>query len=155
MIEVVINYDPTRDEFKVYEPTTDTILVSKTLSEALVNLSSFLVGSQLTQADILNCSDISYHFDSETMKRMVESNVNLMKRLNSAPSGFTLSSQRFGTSTLSQSTQRNRNNNGGGGSNNNYSNSKSAEKRRYKLSGNNFSGKNGFSSAMKKFGNKY
>ena len=146
MVEVVINYDSGKDEFKVYEPTTDTILVSKTLSEALVNLSSFLVGSKLTQADILNCSDISYHFDSETMKRMVESNVNLMKRLKTAPSGFTLSSQRFGTTIMSQTTQRNKN------QNNNYGNNSNSEKRKYKFSNNGFSGKNGFSSSSKKFG---
>lgn len=142
MVEVVINYDTNKDEFKVYEPTTDTILVSKNLTEALVNLSNFLVSSNLIKEDILNCPDISYHFDSETMKRMIESNVNLMKRLKTAPSGFAISSQRFGT-TLTNQSQSN--------SSKGYNN-KESEKRKYKFSNNNFTGKNGFSSAMKKFG---
>ena len=147
MVEVVINYDTNKNEFKVYEPTTDTILVSKTLTEALVNLSSFLVSSNLIQGDILNCSEVSYHFDSETMKRMIESNVNLMKRLKTAPSGFTLSSQRFGTTITNQSQSNS-------SKNKNYSNynNKDSEKRKYKFSNNSFSGKNGFSNAMKKFG---
>lgn len=140
MIEIVINYNKDKDEFMVYEQKTDTILVSKTLTEALVNLSNFLVSKNLIKTDILNCSDISYHFDSETMKRMIESNVNLMKRLSTAPSGFALSSQRFGTSISQSNSSKNYN--------------KDLEKQKYKFSSNNFTGKNGFSSSMKKFGGK-
>lgn len=132
MVEVVINYSNDKDEFLVYEPTTDTVLVSKNLTEALVNLSNFLISKQLISSDLLNCSDISYHFDSETMKRMIESNVNLMKRLKTAPSGFTISSQRFGSTTQSPKKKND------GGNKNKFSN--------------NFFGKNGFSTSMKKFG---
>ena len=148
MIEIVINYDSGKEEFRVYEPTTDTILISKTVTEALVNLSTFLSISGMIQGDILNNSDISYHLDSETMRQMIASNVNLLKRLKTAPSGFTLSSQRFGTTTTQ--TLPSKNNNSGFSSQNN----RDRDKRKYKFSNNNFSGKNGFSASMRKFGSK-
>lgn len=88
MVEIVINYVSEKQQFKVYEPTTDTLIVSSSLTEALVNLSNFLVQSGLIQGDILSYPDISYHLDSYTVKAMVESNVNLLKRLQTAPSGF-------------------------------------------------------------------
>ena len=102
----------------------------------------------MIQGDILNNSDISYHLDSETMRQMIESNVNLLKRLKTAPSGFTLSSQKFGTTTTQ--TLPSKNNNSGFSSQNN----RDRDKRKYKFSNNNFSGKNGFSASMRKFGSK-
>lgn len=143
MVEVVINYDPGKEEFRIYEPTTDTILISKTITEALVNLSNFLSTSNLISGDILSYKDISYHIDSETMKRMIESNVSLLKRLKTAPSGFALSSQRFGGTTTNQNFQKS-----------NKRSDNNAEKRKYKFSNNNFSGKNGFSASMRKFGSR-
>lgn len=148
MVEIVINYDPKEDKFRVYEPTTDTILVSQNITESLVNLSKFLSSKNLIEGDILSYPDISYHIDSETMKRIIESNVNLIKRLKTAPSGFTLSSQRFGSSVI------NNTNNFQTKSNKNFDSSQQ-NKKKYKFSNNNFTGNNGFSSAMKKFGSKY
>ena len=85
--------------FGVYEPTTNTYMLSANPSEALVYLEKFLKESQMISTGLLECNDISYHLDSYSMKAMIESNVALMKRLNSAPSGFTISTQRFGGSS--------------------------------------------------------
>ena len=82
---------------------------------------------------ILDYGEISYHIDSATMKAMIESNVNLMKRLNSAPSGFTRASQKFGGS--SGGTRKESNGKG------------------FKRSSGSFS-KSGFNETYKKFGSK-
>lgn len=139
MVEIVINYDKEKDEFKVYEPTTDTILISKSLSEALLNLSNFLSSSGLIDGDILSYPDISYHLDSYTVKQMIESNVNLLKRLNTAPSGFMISSQRFGGSSISSSKDN--------------SNNSTFGKKKFGGMSSGFSGKSGFKKSNKKFGN--
>lgn len=147
MVEVVINYNKDNQNFQVYEPTTDTLLVSSNLTEALVNLSIFLNSTGLLQGDILDYPEISYHLDSYTVKSMVESNVNLIKRLQTAPSGFTISSQRFGgTSGLIPSKKS---------SSSGFSDSyKKSDKKFNRKSSSNFSGKSGFRTANKKFGGK-
>ena len=133
MIEIVINYDQNKQMYGVYEPTTNTYILSANLSEALVYLEKFLKDSQMITSSLLDCTEISYHLDSYSMKSMIESNVALMKRLSGAPSGFTVSQQRFGgTSNLP-----NKNNNKG------FSNK----------GGSTFSN-SGFKSSYKKFGNK-
>ena len=43
MIEIVINYDESRKEYKIYEPSTDTLMVSSNLTEALTILNKFLL----------------------------------------------------------------------------------------------------------------
>lgn len=96
MIEIVIKYDEAKQQFLVYEPTTNTVLVSTNLTESLIKLNDFLKKSGLSQCDILGSSDISYHIDSMVMRTIVEGNVNLLKRLNQAPGSFTISNQRFG-----------------------------------------------------------
>lgn len=147
MVEVVINYNKDNQNFQVYEPTTDTLLVSSNLTEALVNLSIFLNSAGLLQGDILDYPEISYHLDSYTVKSMVESNVNLIKRLQTAPSGFTISSQRFGgTSGLISSKKSN-----SSGFSESYKNS---DRKFNKKSSSSFSGKSGFRTANKKFGGK-
>lgn len=98
MVEIVINYSEEEKVYKVYEPTSDTLLVTESLADSLLKLSQFLKDSGLIGTDILQDSNISYHLDSATMQAMIESNVNLMKRLNNGPSGFMISSQRFGSS---------------------------------------------------------
>lgn len=103
MIEVVINYDENNKVFKVYEPTTDTLLITASITESFVKLSEFLQSKGMIPMDILNSKEVSYHIDSPTFIAMVESNVNLLKRLNSAPSGFTISSQKFGVSNYKPS----------------------------------------------------
>lgn len=100
MVELVINYSKEKQTFLIYEPTTDTLIASTNLTEALVNVSSFLTKEGLITGNILDYPDISYHIDSMTMKAMVDSNVALLKRLNTAPSGFQISTQRFGGSNL-------------------------------------------------------
>lgn len=99
MIEIVINFDSSQKVYRVFEPSTSTVLVSTNITEALVNLNKFLLESGMENSDILSSPDISYHIDSETMKAMIESNVALLRRLNDAPSGFMLSSRKFGGST--------------------------------------------------------
>lgn len=157
MIEVVINYSQEDQTFRVYEPTTDTLLISSSLTEALVNLSNFLMQEGMIQGDILNYPEISYHLDSFTVKAMVESNVNLMKRLQTAPSGFMLSSQKFGgTSTPSSSLKKRDRGGNNGFEDSGFSKSykKEAYSKRFSNSkkSSSFSGKSGFKAANKKFG---
>ena len=97
MINIVIKYDPDKEMFNVYEPTSDTMLVTGTLSESLLKLNDFLKSENLVKDDILNTADVSYHLDSYTMSTMIRSNANLLKRLSTANSGFTVSTQRFGS----------------------------------------------------------
>lgn len=133
MIDIVIEYHKDTESFKLYEPTTDTLIVSSNLTEALVNLSTFLDTSGLGNGDILVSDNINYHIDSATMKAMIESNVNLMKKLNSGPSGFTRSSQKFG-----------------GGSTNNIL--ASSRQRRESKKSSDFSKGSSFKKSMRKFG---
>jgi len=149
MIEIVINYDPTSQVFKVYEPTTDTLLITASITESFVKLSEFLKQQGMIPEDILKSQDISYHIDSPTFIAMVESNVNLLKRLNTTPSGFTISSQRFGVSnaqpSISTQLAAKKGNSGG-----NY---KSGKKSKFSTGGGSFS-KSSFNMSNKKFGGK-
>lgn len=150
MVEILINYMPDKDCYGVYEPSTDTLLVSSNLSEALVSLSNFLKDSKLIDTDILNTADIKYHLDSHTMKSIIESNVNLMKRLSNAPSGFMISSQRFGSSMTQTNNSRNED----------YGKTKFDKTKKFGNSGfggkrssfSSFSGDSKFASTNKKFG---
>lgn len=96
MIDVVVNFDPTRGEFKLYEPTTDTLLITTSLGETFAKLDEFLKERGLIASSILATADVNYHIDSPTFIAMVKSNADLLKRLNNAPSGFMISSNRFG-----------------------------------------------------------
>lgn len=96
MIDVVINFDESKGEFKLYEPTTDTLLITTSLGETFGKLDEFLREQGLIATNILSTADINYHIDSVTFIAMVKSNADLLKRLNTAPSGFTISSNRFG-----------------------------------------------------------
>ena len=148
MIEILIKYMPDKECFGVYEPTSNTLMVAGNISEALVSLSNFLKDSNMIDKDILSSTDISYHLDSYTMKAIVESNVNLMKRLSNAPSGFMISSQRFGSSLTSQNKK---DNNAGEFSKNTKFGGKSFGGK--KNSGfSSFSGNSNFGSSYKKFG---
>lgn len=150
MIEVLINYIPDKKCFGVYEQSTDTLLYAESLSEALVLLSAFLRDSGLITEDILSCNNISYHMDSYTVKAMVESNVNLMKRLSNAPSGFMISSQRFGSSM----TQNNKKDNSGGDfkTQSKFGRSSLGGKKGKNFSNSSFSGNSNFKTSFKKFG---
>ena len=141
MIEVVINYDSEKGLYKVYEPTSDTILATSSLGESLLKLSHFLVDSGMIQTDILHSNDITYHFDSASMMALMESNVGLLKRLNDAPSGFENSSRRFGMSGGSS----------GGGGSKQWGNKKDFGSKGWKSIGGQ---KSTFSTSGKKFGNR-
>lgn len=104
MVNIVINYDSSKKEYRLFEPTTDTLIVTANLSETFIKLSEFLVQSGLLPAgsDILNTDVVTYHLDSGTLISMVQSNVNLMKRLTQqAPSIFSSSSLKFGSNPSS------------------------------------------------------
>ncbi len=96
MIDVVVNFDSTRGEFKLYEPSTDTLLITTSLGETFAKLDEFLHSRGLIASNILSTADINYHIDSATFIAMVKSNADLLKRLNNSPSGFMISSNRFG-----------------------------------------------------------
>lgn len=102
-MDIVINYDPGTKEYKIYEPTTDSMIVSMNLTEGLVNLNLFLKSSGLISedSDILLSKNIGYHLDSETFIAMIQSNVDLLKRLQSGPSEFKKSAGKFGLPTTS------------------------------------------------------
>lgn len=134
MIDIVIGYDKEEQVYKVYEPSTDTLLVTSNLGESFIKLSEFLKGQQMIIGDLLGNDNIRYHIDSATLLAMVESNATLLKRLNQAPSGFMISGQRFGQSITS-----------GGGKN-----SQSSKGKRF---GGTFS-KSKFNESYKKFGDK-
>ena len=143
MIEIVIKYDPSRSEYKIYEPTTDTLMASSNLTGALCMLNKFINSSGLSSvSNILDCPDISYHIDSATMKAMIESNLSLLNRLRTAPSGFAMSSQKFGGTTQFQQkmTQQKA-----------VQSSNSGQKKNTMSSG--FSSANGFRKSYKKFKN--
>jgi len=107
MIEIVINYNKDRREFNLYEPTTDTLLITSSLGETFIKLNEFLQSQGMITTDILGSTDIMYHIDSLTFLALVESNAGLIKQLNNAPSGFMISSQRFGMSnTMSTSPKQ-------------------------------------------------
>lgn len=105
MVQIVINYDPGTTSYKVWEPSTENLILTQDLTEALVTLSLFLQSKGLITGDILSTEDISYHLDAHTMKAIIESNVKLIKRLQNAPTGFQKSSQRFGVSNSSVSNK--------------------------------------------------
>ena len=102
-MDIVINYNSTEKEYKLYEPTSDTVIVSNNLTEGIVNLNLFLKSSGLIddEADILISKEISYHLDGETFIAMIQSNVDLLKKLQSGPSEFKKSAGKFGLPSTS------------------------------------------------------
>lgn len=97
MIEVVVKFDKSKGLYVVYEPTTETLFLTASLGESFLKLSQFLQEKGMIEGDLLHADNVSYHIDSACFASMVESNANLLKRLSQAPSGFTISSQRFGS----------------------------------------------------------
>ncbi len=136
MIDVVIEYEKESGMYKVYEPTSDTLLITTNLTDSFLKLSEFLHQSGMIPGDILGSNDIRYHIDSATFLAMIESNVALLKRLNQAPSGFTIASQRFGQSQNTGRPQKQQ---------------KNGKQGRPKFKSGNFS-KSSFNNSYKKFG---
>lgn len=128
MIEIVIKFDPQKQYYAIYEPSTDSLMVSANLPEALCILNQFLLDSGLSNKDILNNPDISYHLDSVTMRGIIEGNLKLVKRLNQAPSSL--------QSSVQQPSQ-----------------GKNGKKEKSKGGG--FAGATGFKASYKKFGSNY
>ena len=103
-MDIVINYDPNTKEYKIYEPSTDSMIISLNLTEGLVNLNLFLKTSGLIpeDSDILLSKEIGYHLDSETFVAMIQSNVELLKRLQNGPSEFKKSAGKYGLPSATQ-----------------------------------------------------
>ena len=80
-LTIVIEYESSGKQFNIYEPTTDTLLVSENLTEGLVLLNDFLMKNNLIEKDILKTDSIKYQLDSATMKAMIDSNVKLIKKI--------------------------------------------------------------------------
>ena len=137
MIDVVVNFDPIRGEFKLYEPMTDTLLVTASLGETFAKFDEFLRERGLIASSILSTADVNYHIDSATFIAMVKSNADLLKRLNTAPSGFMISSNRFGITPGQNSLSES------------YKDKSSGKRKRKSAT---FS-KSSFNSSNKKFGN--
>lgn len=152
MIEVVINYDRDRNEFRLYESSTDTLFITASLGESFIKLNDFLKSQGMIATDILSAADITYHIDSMTFLALIESNVGLLKQLNNAPSGFMISSQRFGMSNNLQTTPKQaQQSQMQGRGNNNYSDSKKKRGKTARGSSGFFSDSS-FRGSYKKFG---
>ena len=137
MIDVVINFKEDKGQYVLYEQSTDTIIITENLGEMFLKLNELLFNTGISQMDMFNSPDINYHLDSATFKAIIGTNINLLKRLSTAPSGFQTSTQRFGGGI--QPTQ------------NQVDNSN----KKFKAAGNTgtFS-KSSFKTSYKKFGNK-
>lgn len=96
-MDIVIKFDPTNQEFNIYESTTKTLLKSNSISEGLINLNLFLKNSKLLKedSDLLSLNDTNYHLDSTAMKEIITGNMKLLKRLQNDQSEFKKSSNRF------------------------------------------------------------
>ncbi len=100
MIEVVVNFDKATKNFKIYESSTQTLLISDTLGDGFRNLSEFLRSAGAISTNIVEEEGILYHIDSYTFSEIIKSNQSLLARVKEIPSEFKNSAQRFGT-TLS------------------------------------------------------
>jgi len=152
MIEIVINYDSNRKEFKLYEPTTDTLLITANLGELFIQLNDFLKSQGMITDDILGTLDITYHIDSPTFLALIENNITLLKRLNTAPTAFMSSAQKFGLPTTPQPQPQQNQQFQGKGNNNYYDGKKKGYKRERGSTG--FFSNSSFRGSYKKFGGK-
>lgn len=96
MTEIVVNYDSVKDEYQIYESTSKTLILSRTLGEGFSNLNLFLIQTGQIQKSIIEDQNIIYHFDSHTFQEMIKSNMALLKRVSDIPSEFKNSASKFG-----------------------------------------------------------
>lgn len=96
MIDVVISFNKEKNLYVAYEKTTDTLLMTTSLGDTFNKLEEHLKNFGIIAGNLLSEQDIMYHIDSTTFVSLVKSNADLLKRLNNAPSGFLISSQRLG-----------------------------------------------------------
>ena len=106
MIEIVVNYDKESKNFRIYESTTQTLLISDTLGDGFKNLSEFLRQSGLITTNIVEEPGILYHIDSYTFSEIIKSNQNLLTRVKEVTSEFKNSAQKFGTTLSNSGTSR-------------------------------------------------
>ena len=96
MTEIVVNYDSVKGEYQIYESTSKTLILSRTLGEGFSNLNLFLIQTGQIQKSIIEDQNIIYHFDSHTFQEMIKSNMSLLKRVSDIPSEFKNSASKFG-----------------------------------------------------------
>ena len=96
MTEIVVNYDSVKGEYQIYESTSKTLILSRTLGEGFSNLNLFLIQTGQIQKSIIEDQNIIYHFDSHTFQEMIKSNMALLKRVSDIPSEFKNSASKFG-----------------------------------------------------------
>lgn len=97
MIEIVVKFDQESKNFKIYESSTQTLLISDTLGDGFRNLSEFLRESGMIKTNIVEELGILYHLDSYTFSEIIKSNQSLMTRVKEMPSEFKNSAAKFGT----------------------------------------------------------
>jgi hypothetical protein len=96
MTEVVVKYDKGNNEYHIYENTSQTLIMSRTLGEGFSNLNLFLIRSGQIQKSLIEDEDVIYHFDGHTFKEIIKSNMALLKRVSDIPSEFKNSANKFG-----------------------------------------------------------
>lgn len=104
MIDIVVKFDSTEGVFKIYESSTQTLLISQTLGEGFSNLNGFLLSGGLITKSILEDQEVIYHFDSHTFQEIIKSNMSLLRRVSDIPSEFKNSVSKFGGGAISPST---------------------------------------------------
>ena len=96
MTENVVKYDKSSNEYHIYENTSQTLIMSRTLGEGFSNLNLFLIQSGQIQKSLIEDEDVIYHFDGHTFKEIIKSNMALLKRVSDIPSEFKNSANKFG-----------------------------------------------------------
>lgn len=96
MTEIVVKYDKSSNEYHIYESTSQTLIMSRTLGEGFSNLNLFLIQSDQIQKSLIEDEDVIYHFDGHTFKEIIKSNMALLKRVSDIPSEFKNSANKFG-----------------------------------------------------------
>ena len=96
MTEIVVKYDKSSNEYHIYESTSQTLIMSRTLGEGFSNLNLFLIQCGQIQKSLIEDEDVIYHFDGHTFKEIIKSNMALLKRVSDIPSEFKNSANKFG-----------------------------------------------------------
>lgn len=96
MTEVVVKFNKTSNEYHIYENTSQTLIMSRTLGEGFSNLNHFLKSSGQIKESLIEDEDVIYHFDGHTFKEIIKSNMALLKRVSDIPSEFKNSANKFG-----------------------------------------------------------
>lgn len=106
MTEIVINFNAEKGEYQIYENTSQTLIISRTLGEGFSNLNKYLLTSGQISKSLIEDPDVRYHFDSYTFKEIIKSNMSLLRRVSEIPSEFKNSASKFGGMPSSQLPQK-------------------------------------------------